>query len=381
MIAIYARISKSDTGSSIENQIGIVKNYLKSEKIATEDIKIFIDEGYSGRCSCRPAFMKMLAGVAAGEIKVIAVKDFSRLGRNHLFVSELTEVVFKRLGVRFISVADAYDSYKSNDEMLMAFKSIFNEYYCVDISNKIKSVLKSKNMSGDYAISKTVYGYKNGYNDIDAEEAEIVKAAFCLVADGNSYSETARRLNDMYRDKKCNWQASDILRIIKNPEYTGSHVWNKYSSVSHLNRNLVRDRNLWRIDSDVHEAIVSEELYQKASQNNTKIKSSPKSERHIFSGLTKCMKCRYALSMDKRKMGWLVCTKCAEREQKIIKIDDLYNICIDSIKNEFIKNGIDFNYDFENNTQTDKRNFLNNFIKIIYAGADKKIEIYWKFGE
>ena len=105
----------------------------------------------------------MLAGVATGEIKVIAVKDFSRFGRNHLFVSELTEVVFKRLNVRFISVADTYDSYKSNDEMLMAFRSIFNEYYCVDVSNKIKSVLYSKNVSGDYAISKTVYGYKNAY--------------------------------------------------------------------------------------------------------------------------------------------------------------------------------------------------------------------------
>ena len=382
MIAIYARISKSDTGSSIENQIGIVKNYLSSEEIMADDIKIFIDDGYSGRCSCRPAFVKMLAGVATGEIKVIAVKDFSRFGRNHLFVSELTEVVFKRLNVRFISVADTYDSYKSNDEMLMAFRSIFNEYYCVDVSNKIKSVLYSKNVSGDYAISKTVYGYKNAYKEIDAEEAEIIKAAFCLVADGNSYSETSRKLNDIYRDKKCNWQASDILRIIKNPEYTGSHVWNKYSSVSYLNkRGLVNDRNLWKIDSDVHEAIVSEELYQKANQNSTKIKSSLKSERHIFSGLTKCMKCRYALSMDKRKMGWLVCTKCAEREQKIIKIDDLYNICIGSIKQEFIKKGITFNYDFENDTQTDKRNFLNNFIKTIYAWADKKIEIYWKFGE
>ena len=235
MIAIHARISKSDAGSSIENQIGIVKNYLESEKIEG-DIKIFVDDGYSGRCSYRPAFVKMLAGAASGEIDVIAVKDFSRFGRNHLLVSELTEVIFRRLEVRFISVADRYDSYKSNDEMLMAFKSIFNEYYCVDISNKIKSVLHSKNVSGDYAISKMVYGYKNAYKEIDAEEAEIIKAAFCLVADGNSYSETARRLNDMYRDKKCNWQASDISRIIKNPEYIGNHVWNKYSSVSYLNK-------------------------------------------------------------------------------------------------------------------------------------------------
>ena len=166
MIAIYARISKSDAGSSIENQIGIVKNYLESEKIEG-DIKIFVDDGYSGRCSYRPAFVKMLAGAASGEIDVIAVKDFSRFGRNHMLVSELTEVIFRRLEVRFISVADRYDSYKSNDEMLMAFKSIFNEYYCVDISNKIKSVLHSKNVSGDYAISKMVYGYKNAYKEID----------------------------------------------------------------------------------------------------------------------------------------------------------------------------------------------------------------------
>ena len=81
MIAIYARISKSDTGSSIENQIGIVKNYLSSEEIMADDIKIFIDDGYSGSNFDRPEFQRMMTSMKVGNLDCIIVKDLSRLAR------------------------------------------------------------------------------------------------------------------------------------------------------------------------------------------------------------------------------------------------------------------------------------------------------------
>ena len=87
-IAFYARISKagqqnSHAGNSIKNQASIlynavsVLNSASKDKISKENssIQFFIDDGYSGRSTRRPAFRKMLAKAVLGEIDTILVKD------------------------------------------------------------------------------------------------------------------------------------------------------------------------------------------------------------------------------------------------------------------------------------------------------------------
>jgi len=58
--------------------------------------KIYKDDGYSGTNFKRPGFQEMLAGIEAGIIGTVIVKDMSRFGRNYLEVGLYTELHLTR---------------------------------------------------------------------------------------------------------------------------------------------------------------------------------------------------------------------------------------------------------------------------------------------
>ena len=60
-IAIYSRKSKfTGKGDSIENQVQMCEDYIKSHFQAVEDVYIYEDEGFSGGNADRPKFQEML---------------------------------------------------------------------------------------------------------------------------------------------------------------------------------------------------------------------------------------------------------------------------------------------------------------------------------
>ena len=106
--------------------------------------KTYVDDGYSGGNFQRPGFLEMLEDARKGIINLILVKDLSRLGRDFVEVGRYADVVFPSLGCRFVSVLDCLDSEEDNTDMLH-FRSLMNDYHLRDLSNKIRSVLRSKN--------------------------------------------------------------------------------------------------------------------------------------------------------------------------------------------------------------------------------------------
>ena len=122
-IAIYLRLSSEDgdlgtaskeISNSISNQRKLITDYISSnsdlEKMKIEE---YIDDGYSGTNFNRPSFQRLLKDAKSGSINVIITKDFSRLGRDYLEVGNYLEYIFPILGIRYISVNDAFDSYKT----------------------------------------------------------------------------------------------------------------------------------------------------------------------------------------------------------------------------------------------------------------------------
>ena len=55
--------------------------------------------------------------------------------------------VLRQRGVRLIAINDGVDSLKGDDDFT-PFRNIMNEFYARDTSRKIRSVFKSKGMSG-----------------------------------------------------------------------------------------------------------------------------------------------------------------------------------------------------------------------------------------
>ena len=64
----------------------------------------------------------------------------------------------RQRGVRLIAINDGVDSLKGDDDFT-PFRNIMNEFYARDTSRKIRSVFKSKGMSGKHLTGTVIYGY------------------------------------------------------------------------------------------------------------------------------------------------------------------------------------------------------------------------------
>ena len=80
--AVYLRLSRSDgdqqESNSIKNQRALLNDYLGKHP-ELHKVDEYVDDGYSGTNFNRPAFQKMIVDLKQGDIKVIMVKDLSRL--------------------------------------------------------------------------------------------------------------------------------------------------------------------------------------------------------------------------------------------------------------------------------------------------------------
>ena len=104
----------------------------------------------------------------------------------YVSVGQVMEVLRQR-GVRLIAINDGVDSLKGDDDFT-PFRNIMNEFYARDTSRKIRSVFKSKGMSGKHLTGTVIYGYlwdeKREHWLVDEEAAEVVRRIFSLTLEG-----------------------------------------------------------------------------------------------------------------------------------------------------------------------------------------------------
>ena len=89
--------------------------------------------------------------------------------------------ILRQRGVRLIAINDGVDSLKGDDDFT-PFRNIMNEFYARDTSRKIRSVFKSKGMSGKHLTGTVIYGYlwdeKREHWLVDEEAAAVVRHYF-----------------------------------------------------------------------------------------------------------------------------------------------------------------------------------------------------------
>ena len=163
--ALYCRLSQDDMldgeSNSITNQKAILMQYAVDNGFPNP--VYFVDDGVSGTTWERSGFQAMMREVEDGNVGIVITKDLSRLGRDYLKTGELIEIIFPEFDVRYIAVNDGVDTAKNENE-LMAFKNIFNDWYARDCSKKIKAVFRAKGESGKH-LCPPIYGYKK--SDMD----------------------------------------------------------------------------------------------------------------------------------------------------------------------------------------------------------------------
>ena len=191
---LYGRLSVLDNGKvdgePIESQIAIIEQYVAGHP-ELKIVERYIDNGYTGTNFDRPNWERMMADVKSGRINCIIVKDLSRLGRNYIETGRFLERICPKLGIRFISVNDNYDTaeIKSQHEFAASLKNIVNDYYAKDISLKSGSALKAKRQRGEYIGSYAPHGYlKDPSNKnhliINPETAPVIQQIYQWRAEG-----------------------------------------------------------------------------------------------------------------------------------------------------------------------------------------------------
>ena len=248
---LYERLSRDDElqgeSNSISNQKQMLEDFARRNGLPNPTH--FTDDGISGTRFDRPGFLAMMEEVEAGRVEAIVIKDMSRLGRDYLKVGQVMEILRQR-GVRLIAINDGVDSLKGDDDFT-PFRNIMNEFYARDTSRKIRSVFKSKGMSGKHLTGTVIYGYlwdeKREHWLVDEEASEVVRRIFSLTLEGYGPYQIACKLSidrieipvvhlarfneGVNRSKPVKdpygWGSSTIVNILKKREYLG------HRSVSH----------------------------------------------------------------------------------------------------------------------------------------------------
>ena len=314
--ALYCRLSRDDEmageSNSITNQKSILSKYAKENNF--QNIKFFVDDGYSGTTFTRPAFMEMMEFAENGKIGTIIVKDHSRLGRNRLIVGQLLEEDFVRLNIRYIAIMDNIDSSKGLNDFL-PIQDWFNEMHAKNTSQKVRAVLKNKGESGISLVNNVPYGYKKDVTNktkwlVDETSSEIVKEIFNLFIQGHGTFEIARILrerkiltpseynasisrNSINQEYKYKWCGATVAGILDRQEYIGDTVNFKSTTRSYKDKTRVNlpkeDRKIFK---NTHEPIIDEYTWNIAKQlRNNRQKRAKSGKKSIFSGLLFCNDC------------------------------------------------------------------------------------------
>ncbi len=294
--ALYCRLSVEDedkdgfknTSESILNQQMLLVDYMKAHHY--DLYAIYVDEDYSGLDRERPAFKRMIEDAKSGRFQVILCKTQSRFTRDMELVERYLHHLFPLWGIRFIGVVDGVDTDERRNKKARQINGLINEWYCEDLSDNIRAVLRKKMENGQFIGSFACYGYSKSPLDrhrlvVDDDAAAIVKRIFSMYQKGYGIRAIAAHLTqcriptptmhkrsqglsfrapftDKPQEKQNIWSPNTIKRILKNPTYTGCLVQGREQKISYKSKKMVHmPKERWIIIPDTHEAIISKEEF------------------------------------------------------------------------------------------------------------------------
>lgn len=320
----YYRLSREEAqkseSTSISNQKKIVEAYCQQHGITI--LQFFVDDGWSGGNFQRPGFQNMMQALETRKANLVITKDLSRLGRDMREASYYAEQFFPENQIRYIAIADNFDS--ENENVMAPFQFAMNEVYLRDGSRKIKDVIKMKRSRGEYCACAP-YGYMKDPKNKDVlipnpDTAPTVQRIFQMASEGDSTLKIAEVLSNegiypplkyraLVRDNftpegaaraSDRWNDTTVKRILVNRVYLGHTVLGKTKKVSVKSKKKVPvPVEDWAVTEATHEPLVDVATFEKARTNLAKGSTDYRQYEHvrksIFGGIAFCEKCGHAL--------------------------------------------------------------------------------------
>ena len=313
-IAAYCRVSteKEAQIDSLEKQIEFFNEFTK--KNGYELYKLYADEGISGKqIKNRKQFQQMMKDAKAKKFERVVVKDVSRFARNTVdLLQSIRELKSYGIQVDFLNNGEVMEG---GSEFILTILGAMAQQESANMSKRVKFGKDITAQKG--RVPNLVFGYDKMPNErytlkINEEEAKIVKEIFeSYVYKGIGTTKIAWNLNDRgirTKKTKSKWVQTSIVRMLKNPIYTG-RVTNKKSEVTDFITGTRKDlpEEEWIVVERPEMRIISDELFNRAQEilaqrsNEFKLNNKREKTEYVFSTLIYCKHCGYSFRRIKRK--------------------------------------------------------------------------------
>ena len=313
-IAAYCRVSteKEAQIDSLEKQIEFFNEFTK--KNGYELYKLYADEGISGKqIKHRKQFQQMMIDAKAKKFDKVVVKDVSRFARNTVdLLQSVRELKSYGVQVDFLNNGEVMEG---GSEFILTILGAMAQQESANMSKRVKFGKDITAQKG--RVPNLVFGYDKIPDErytlkINEEEAKIVKEIFeSYVYKGIGTTKIAWNLNDRgirTKKTKSKWVQTSIVRMLKNPIYTG-RVTNKKSEVTDFITGTRKElpEEEWIVVERPEMRIISDELFNRAQElleqrsNEFKLNNKREKTEYVFSTLIYCKHCGYSFRRIKRK--------------------------------------------------------------------------------
>ena len=316
---LYYRLSRDEDEelNSLNNQRKILVEYAETNgfNIVGESF----DDNVSGMHFNREGIDKIYDAVENNRIDAILVKDLSRLGRHRTQTAMFIDFL-RENDVKVLSVTENIDTSNEDDDLIVGFKGILNDFYARDISKKIRSGYRQKQKDGMVMIPPLGYFKDKNTNEVVVieETAAIVRKIFDLYVSGYGIKSIAKMLNaegirsaGYYQKKLLSknlgydkpeiahrflWENTAVKRILENEFYIGTLVCHKsYTNKINKVRKGLPEEEHFRHENAVP-ALISKEIWEQAQfllkdKVERNVRAGSGKPCHRYAGLLKCGNC------------------------------------------------------------------------------------------
>ena len=337
--ALYARQSVEKVDSiSIESQLEYCRHEARGNPC-----REYIDRGYSGKNTNRPAFEQLLADVRQGKVARVIVYKLDRISRSILDFANMMQL-FQQHRVEFVSSTERFDTSTPIGRAMLHICIVFAQLERETIQKRVTDAYYSRCKKGLYMGGRVPYGFARQQTVLDGvrtsmfvpvpQEARQVQLIYSLYADpANSLGDLVRYLN-AHGHKQLRggmWSTARLSEMLRNPVYVradaavydffkeqGAQILNPAADFTGYNGCYLYKGagGEGRSPSDLsgrevvlapHEGLVSSRDWlhcRLRCQQNRRSTTTCKAKSSWLLGKVKCGRCGYGLSVVKSDTRW-----------------------------------------------------------------------------
>ena len=333
--AAYARQSVEKKNSlSIKGQLDLC-----TQTSGNSSLIMYSDQGYSGKNTDRPDFQRLLKDIKADKVSKLYVYRLDRFSRSIADFGQLWNIL-QAHSVEFVSVTENFDTSTPMGRAMLHIIMVFAQLERETTAERVKDNYDSRAALGSWPGGPAPYGYCNGRTSTGSptlvpnkEQLETVHRIFEKYAEEGA---TLKSVADMLNQEKIpcvrrsTWDNVSVARVLHAPVYVnadaqvrlyyaslgvkvvseesafdGEHGLLLYGRRKANDRKYtdVKDHHLAVLNSP---GVVSSDLFlrcQDKLSRNAQIGNAGKGTHSWLSGMMKCAKCGYSITVQQRKNG------------------------------------------------------------------------------